>query len=63
MGRKYYHPKRKHHRPSGAKGLLLALISAWAGSRRRHGYGAYRKPSVKSSLLSFLLKRVTRRFG
>lgn len=63
LGRRYYHPKRKHHRPSGANGLLIALVTAWLGSRGRHGHHAYRKPSLKSSVLGFVLKRVARRFG
>ena len=63
LGRHYYHPKRKHYRPSGGKGLLLALATAWLGSRGGHHYRPYRRPSIKSSLLRFLLKRLTRRFG
>jgi hypothetical protein len=63
VGRKYYHPKRKHYRPSGAKGLLLTLATAWLSSRGgHHHHRSYHRPSLKSSLLSFLFRRLTRSF-
>lgn len=58
MGRKYYHP-RKSHRSRGS--LLASIVAALLGRRSRGHY--YRKPSLKRSLISFVLNRLARRFG
>ena len=63
MGRKYYRPKRRQYRSSGLKGLLVALATAWLGSRARSSHYRGRRPSMKSSAIGFVLKRLARRFG
>ena len=66
MGRKYYHPKHRKRSGGLLKTVALALFTAWLGTRSGHGghyaYRPYRRRSFKQSALSYLVKRLTRRF-
>jgi hypothetical protein len=58
MGRRNHYPKKARR----SKTSVLATIVAALLSRRHYGH-SYRKPSLKRSLISFVLNRLARRFG
>jgi hypothetical protein len=58
MGRKYHYPKNM--RRSG--GSVLGMIFGALLSRRGHGH-YHRKPSLKRSLVRYVLERLAPRFG
>lgn len=57
MGRKYHHPKKVRR----SKASLLATIAAALFGGRHHGPYT-RRPSLKRSLIGFVLNRLARRF-
>jgi len=60
MGRKYY---KRSSRSSGKSGIIGALLAAILG-RRNYRSNAYpmRRQSLKTTILSAILKRIFKRF-
>ncbi len=66
MGRKYYRPKRRKRSGGLLRTVAAALFTAWLSKRTGHvgrfGHQPYRRRSLKQSALSYILKRLARRF-